>query len=181
VNIIGASVGVRAGPAVGGGGSKSDSCKSEVGSPTGTVMTDSIPLTVTVIDVFAFVGREQYPISTQFRPSAPRYGGVYVRVDVAAAFEAEVVALPPQFWRMGLAQACLLRYQQKRAALLRHAQSCREKSTGLLVVKRSQTMTRPLMSTLCSKQSTFMRLSGMEKGLFQSSYLSTLPPLSCLS
>jgi hypothetical protein len=125
VKMIGASVGVGAGPTVGGGGNRSVNCRSGVGNPTGTVMTDSIPLTVTVMDVLDFVGREQYPISTQLSPPLPGpYGGVYVRVLVVLAFGTVEPPLAPQTWRTGLAQACLLRYQQKRAALLRHAQSC---------------------------------------------------------
>jgi hypothetical protein len=71
VKIIGGSVAVGAGAAVGGGGSKSVNCKSGDGSPTGTVIIDSTPLMVTVMDVLDFVGREQYPISTQFRPPLP--------------------------------------------------------------------------------------------------------------
>jgi hypothetical protein len=71
VKMIGASVAVGAGAAVGGGGSRSVNCRSGDGSPTGTVMIDSTPLMVTVIDVLDFVGREQYPISTQFRPPMP--------------------------------------------------------------------------------------------------------------
>jgi hypothetical protein len=63
VNIIGESPGPLAGGAavLGGafglGGSKSDN--SGVGSPTGTVMTDVVPLTVTVMEVFDLVGLEQ--------------------------------------------------------------------------------------------------------------------------
>jgi hypothetical protein len=120
VKTIGASVGPV--PIVGGAGRRSVICRSGVGKPAATVMTVSVPLTVTVIDVLDFEGREQYPISTQFRPPSPRYGGVYVRDP--DAFGATVAALPPHAWRTGLAQARLFLYQQKRAALLRQEHSC---------------------------------------------------------
>jgi len=56
--MIGGSTATGVGAAVGAGGKISP--VSTVGRyPTGTVITLSTPLTVTVMDVFAFVGREQ--------------------------------------------------------------------------------------------------------------------------
>jgi len=63
----GADDGAGVGPSMVARGSN----RSGVGSPTGTVMTVAVPLTVTDIVVFALLGREQYPISTQLSPPAP--------------------------------------------------------------------------------------------------------------
>lgn len=99
---------------------------SGVGRPTGITIVDSCPLTVTTMDVFDRVGREQYPISTQLSPPKPEYDAV--KAPTADVVVAMVVKLLPsgsftQSRSTGAAQFLLFRYQQNFAALLRQAHS----------------------------------------------------------
>jgi len=107
-----------------------------VGKPTGIMMVLSTPLTVMTMEVLDRVGREQYPISTQLRPSLPRTGGVYVLLGFAVGAGAREVPLlaplgPPQSCSVGFVQARLLRYQQNMAALFRQPHNEALSSPGL--------------------------------------------------